>query len=260
MGGEGITVTGSGSQSNEYVVTSQLAELDTGIDIQVNNVRVAQDIHQLDFRGTGITVVPGTDEAVITVPGLPADPQTVTVPSGTIWMFGATNPPTGWLMCDGATLLIADYQSLFAVISNKFGGDGLTNFAVPNLMDRFPIGASASKPIDSVPGGSATKQIGVPNLPPHQHTINHDHLPRNTNSAGSHTHEVDLSPQDGSSGTIRRGSGTASFGSGPVKSDGAHIHSVNLGMYSGSSGPGGGAGTPIDVMPPWIALGFIMKA
>lgn len=255
-----MTVTGVGSEQNPYVVTSNLATLDTGVDVQVNNVKIADDIHQLDFRGTGVTVSPGTDEVVITVPGMSQDTNVIAVPPGTIWMFGATNPPAGgWLLCDGAEVTTAAYPALFAAISNKFGGDGVATFMLPNLMDRFPIGASVSKPIDGPPGGDATKQIAVSNLPPHSHTINHDHLPRNTNSAGSHTHELELSNQDGTAGSVRRGTSNVQTGPGPVRSDGAHIHSVNLGMYSGSSGPGTGTGAPIDVMPPWLALAFIIK-
>jgi microcystin-dependent protein len=33
-----------------------------------------------------------------------------------------------------------DHQALFAVIQNKFGGDGRTNFKLPDLRGRFPIG------------------------------------------------------------------------------------------------------------------------
>jgi microcystin-dependent protein len=259
VAGEGMTVSGAGSDMNPYVVTSNVAEIDTGIDIQVNNVKIADDIHQLDFRGTGITVTPGTDEVVVTVPGFPEDSPLVPVPPGTIWMFGATNPPSGgWLLCDGATLTIATYPDLFGAIGTHFGGDGTSTFMLPNLMDRFPIGASASKPIDGDPGGDVTKTIAVANLPPHTHAITHNHGPKATNSQGSHAHEIELSGNDGTSGTVRRGTSTSSGGSGPVHFDGGHTHTVDLGNFVGTSGSAG-TGTPIDVMPPWLAVGFIIK-
>jgi microcystin-dependent protein len=43
--------------------------------------------------------------------------------------------------CDGRTLQVADYMALFAIIGITYGGDGKTNFALPNLIGRAPIGA-----------------------------------------------------------------------------------------------------------------------
>jgi hypothetical protein len=51
--------------------------------------------------------------------------------------------PPGWLLCDGQTLPIMQYQALYAVIDNRFGGDGVQNFALPDLRGRFPIGAGS---------------------------------------------------------------------------------------------------------------------
>lgn len=60
---------------------------------------------------------------------------------GEIRMFAGNYAPQGWLLCNGQVLNIADYQVLFAVIWNSFGGNGQTNFALPDLRGRFPIGA-----------------------------------------------------------------------------------------------------------------------
>ena len=46
--------------------------------------------------------------------------------------------PIDWLVCDGRTLSIAAYPELFAVIGTTFGGDGSTNFALPNLTSANP--------------------------------------------------------------------------------------------------------------------------
>ena len=42
-------------------------------------------------------------------------------------------------MCDGSTVASATYASLYAAIGTAFGGDA-TNFALPDLRDRFPLG------------------------------------------------------------------------------------------------------------------------
>ena len=43
--------------------------------------------------------------------------------------------------CDGRTLKIKDHMELFSIIGTMYGGDGNTNFALPNLNGRVPIGA-----------------------------------------------------------------------------------------------------------------------
>src|SRR5215510_6720819 len=145
LAGDGMTVTGAGSQGNPYVVTSNVSDIETGIDVRYNNVAVINDVHQLDFRGSAVNITPGADKAVVTV--TVPDPTTgAIIPVGSIWMFGMSNMPAGWLLCDGRTnLLIADYNALWGVIGNNFGGNGTTTFGVPNLTDRFPVGISPTK-------------------------------------------------------------------------------------------------------------------
>ncbi|MFD6393149.1 phage tail protein [Nocardia sp. NPDC060259] len=41
--------------------------------------------------------------------------------------------PQGWLPCEGQLLKVSDYQALFSLLGNKFGGDGRLTFALPNL-------------------------------------------------------------------------------------------------------------------------------
>jgi len=52
---------------------------------------------------------------------------------GMIKAFPYTFTPEWWLPCDGRLLPITQNQALFSLISNKFGGDGKNNFALPDL-------------------------------------------------------------------------------------------------------------------------------
>ena len=52
---------------------------------------------------------------------------------GEIRMFGGSHLPPGWLACDGSVLPTRKYVKLYQVIGNRYGGDGLTTFALPNL-------------------------------------------------------------------------------------------------------------------------------
>lgn len=59
---------------------------------------------------------------------------------GEIRAFAGSTVPEGWLPCNGQILLIqGPYTALYSLIGNFFGGDGKTNFAVPNLGARVPI-------------------------------------------------------------------------------------------------------------------------
>lgn len=52
---------------------------------------------------------------------------------GMIKLFSGNFAPQGWVLCNGALLSIRENQAVYAVLTNKFGGDGITNFAVPKL-------------------------------------------------------------------------------------------------------------------------------
>lgn len=52
---------------------------------------------------------------------------------GEIRLFGGGYPPRGWAFCDGQLLRIPLNSALFSILLNSYGGDGRTNFALPNL-------------------------------------------------------------------------------------------------------------------------------
>ncbi|KWV46316.1 phage tail protein [Bradyrhizobium macuxiense] len=51
------------------------------------------------------------------------------------WNF----PPRGWAFCNGQLMSLNQNQALFAVIGTTYGGNGQTNFALPDLRSRVPI-------------------------------------------------------------------------------------------------------------------------
>ena len=58
---------------------------------------------------------------------------------GQVCFFAFPRPPMGWLPCDGRLLPITQYQALFSLIGTMYGGDGRTNFALPDLRGRVPV-------------------------------------------------------------------------------------------------------------------------
>lgn len=59
---------------------------------------------------------------------------------GEIRNFGFNYAPYQWASCNGATMLIQQNSALYALIGTQFGGDGRTNFMLPNLAARAPGG------------------------------------------------------------------------------------------------------------------------
>lgn len=52
---------------------------------------------------------------------------------GQINQFAFNFAPVGWLRCDGSTLNISGNEILYSLIGTKFGGNGTTNFQLPNM-------------------------------------------------------------------------------------------------------------------------------
>lgn len=63
---------------------------------------------------------------------------------GEVRWFAMSQPPEGWLVCNGAAVGRATYPELFAAIGTTYGsGDGSTTFNLPNLMGKVPWGSTS---------------------------------------------------------------------------------------------------------------------
>ncbi|MCA8928614.1 MAG: tail fiber protein [Alphaproteobacteria bacterium] len=60
---------------------------------------------------------------------------------GEVMLLGGSWCPRDWAPADGRLLPINNNPALFSLIGNYYGGDGRTNFALPDLRGRTPIGA-----------------------------------------------------------------------------------------------------------------------
>ena len=86
-----------------------------------------------------------------------------------IRMFAGNFAPMGWAFCNGQLLPISGSQALFSLIGTNYGGNGTTNFALPDLRNRVPVGLNDSYPGET--GGESSTTLTVSNLPAHSHTI-----------------------------------------------------------------------------------------
>ena len=76
-------------------------------------------------------------------PNLSSPQQTGNPYIGEIRLFAGTYAPFGWMFCQGQLLDILNNQTLFAIIGTTYGGNGVNNFALPDLRNAVPVGASS---------------------------------------------------------------------------------------------------------------------
>lgn len=88
-----------------------------------------------------------------------------------VFAFGQT--PRGWLPCNGQLLPINSYQALFSLLGTSYGGNGTTNFQLPNLQGSAPVGLgiSAGYPMGGK-AGTENVTLNTTNLPIHNHQVN----------------------------------------------------------------------------------------
>lgn len=94
---------------------------------------------------------------------------------GQIMWVPYTFVPRNWAACDGQLLPIAQNTALFSLLGTQFGGNGQTNFALPNFQGRLMVGAGQGaglSPYDiGQMGGEETHTLAVSEMPAHNHSF-----------------------------------------------------------------------------------------
>lgn len=196
--------------------------------------------------------VAGVNEAqTLTNKTFDSTSPTAFLPPGMVMMSAGVSVPNGWLACNGAAVSRTTYAALFAAIGTAYGvGNGSTTFNLPNLTDRFPVGTSVTK-TRGMTGGESEVTLLTENLPSHNHTtLAHSH------SLPSHTHGLLVSTVTNTS-TGGSGARVAALGSGSLESTLAG--GSGLTGSSASDTTFTGEDVPVDIMPPWASVGFVIK-
>jgi microcystin-dependent protein len=87
-----------------------------------------------------------------------------------IRMFSFGFAPKGWATCDGQLMAIAQNQALFALLGVMYGGNGTSNFNLPDLRGRIPIHIASGYP-QGTASGTETVQLTLSQIPPHTHGL-----------------------------------------------------------------------------------------
>lgn len=164
-------------------------------------------------------------------------------PVGTIIIN--TNPlvPANHLACDGASYSKTTYDSLYAVLGTRYGGDA-SNFNVPDLRGRVPLGPGNGFGIGEY-GGEESHALSTTELPAHSHTV----------TDPGHTHPPAVGTNYYHSGIARAnpGAGAGSFDFGAAT---ANTGSSTTGITIGNTG----SGAAHNNMPPYVVVSFIIVA
>jgi microcystin-dependent protein len=92
-----------------------------------------------------------------------------------IRIFPFNFPPTGWAFCDGQLLPISQNTALFSLLGTTYGGDGKSNFALPNMQGNAPMQPGQGQGLSlrdlGEQGGADTVTLLVSEMPLHSHFL-----------------------------------------------------------------------------------------
>ena len=149
--------------------------------------------------------------------------------------------PVGWALCNGQILPIAQYTALFSLLGTQFGGNGQSNFGLPNLQGSAPMnqgnGVGLTPRVMGEVAGETAVTLLTTQMPSHSHTA-----------------------QAGAASTSGAPGPTVVFGGGgrgkqpayaPASAPTAVLMSPQAVSMSGGS-------QPHNNMPPYVTLNFII--
>jgi microcystin-dependent protein len=159
-----------------------------------------------------------------------------------IRIFTGNFAPKGWALCDGQLMSISQNTALFSLLGTTYGGDGKSNFALPNLQGCAPMQAGQGPGLSlrdlGETSGEQTVTLLQTEMPAHSHTVQCD-----SSNGGSLNN-----PGNNTWADLGRGRSAAYGGSVPATN-------VQMNPF-GTSIAGGNQ--PHNNMPPFLGLTFII--
>ena len=94
---------------------------------------------------------------------------------GEIRIFPINFAPINWMSCNGQILQISQNTALFSILGTTYGGNGTTNFALPNLQGRVALnpgqGTGLSLRNLGNQGGQESVTLLSTEIPNHNHPL-----------------------------------------------------------------------------------------
>jgi microcystin-dependent protein len=158
---------------------------------------------------------------------------------GEIRAFPFNFAPLGWAMCNGQILSISQNTALFSLLGTFYGGNGTSNFALPNLQGSAPLdqgqGVGLTNRMIGETGGEQAVTLLLSEIPSHTHQ-----------ATGVAANGDQVSPV---------GNTWATAHSGPKTKDSVYSNSASAAMNAQALAAVGSS-QPHDNMPPYLVLNF----
>jgi len=156
---------------------------------------------------------------------------------GQIIMFSGNFAPRGWALCDGQLLSISNNTALFSILGTTYGGDGRTNFALPDLRGRVPVHAGSGP---GLPPARLGDKAGAA-----QHALTAQQMP-------SHTHSLHCQTGDGTSDEPANHFPAKTGGGESIYADSQN------GAMNANAIQNAGGGQAFSIMQPYQVVNFII--
>ena len=157
-----------------------------------------------------------------------------------IRIFAGNFAPTGWALCNGQILSISQNTALFSLLGTTYGGNGTSNFGLPNLQGSAPMhfgqGAGLSPRVLGETGGETTVTVLQGQMPSHAHVAEGASIPGDAVSPAGNLPAVPGQSRGATAYTAGAGTGT---------------------LAASALSPSGGS-QPHNNMPPYLTLNFII--
>lgn len=170
---------------------------------------------------------------------------------GEIRLFAGNFAPKNWSFCNGATIQIASNTALFSILGTTYGGNGTTNFLLPNLQSRTAIGAGNGPGLSPInlgqAAGTESTTLTQSNMAAHTHAaIANANSATSTAASPAGQYPASLTTRISATGyTLRAGT----YGN---TADGASMaaNMVTLAPTGGNQ--------PISIINPYLGMNYVI--
>lgn len=186
---------------------------------------------------------------------------------GQLLLWPMSWAPSYWAQCDGRLMNISQNSALYALLGVSFGGNGTTNFNLPDFRGRVPIGLG-TRPGTSInynlanAGGSETMALTLANLPAHTHTAAVTTTPISVTIKASPAGGTDNVPGANGSTTLAASMAGRAAGSTIYNNQAPTVAMTGAVVTGGATtvlNSVSGSGAAFDNRMPYLAVNFIIS-
>jgi microcystin-dependent protein len=105
--------------------------------------------------------------------------------------------PKNWALCNGQLLSISQNAALFSLLGTTYGGNGVNNFALPDLRGRVPVHVGQGH-VQGEHGGEVNHTLLINEMPTHNHSVSASAAAADQTSPANHVPATTAKPSYGS--------------------------------------------------------------